>query len=243
MDDSQRSSSSGRVSEIEVEVRDPTVPCVAATTELGGRLYLEQFLPRGDGSYAEYYGIEGIDPDRLLEHARDHEESDAQLLCREGDEGLLEMVVTGDCPAKALADRGAVPRSVSAARGVLYIVAEVPPQYDEGVVTGEFLEEYPDAELVGSREKSNFAPLVAETRLDRSFRSRLTDRQQRVIELAEKRGYYEWPREVTAAGLAEELGLDSATVDRDLQAAERKLVEVVFDGTPGRSTADAVRQA
>lgn len=241
MDDTECGRSSGTVSEIEVEVTDPTVPCVAATTELGGRFHLEQFLPRRDGSYAEYYGVEGVDLDRLLEYAGAHDESDARFICREDDEGLLEMVVTGDCPAKALADGGAVPRSVDAVGGVLRIVAEVPPQYDGADVTATFLEQYPDAELVDRREKSKFAAPAPERRLDRSFRRRLTERQRETVALAERRGYYEWPRDVTHEELAAELETDAETVARHLQAAERALARVAFSTRPDAAPSGAVQ--
>ena len=233
MDDSGRGRSSGTVSEIEVEVTDPSIPCVAATADLEGRFYLEQFLPRGDGRYAEYYGTEGVDPDRLLEYAAAHDRSDARFLCHEGEEGILEMVVPGDCPAVTLARRGAVPRSVSAAAGVLHIVAEVPPGYDGADVTARFLAEYPDAELLDRRQKPNFAPLVADRRTGRSFRERLSDDQREAVELAQRRGYYEWPRAVTREELAGELGTDPATVDRRLRAAERALARVAVAGHPG----------
>lgn len=240
MDDLQGGLSSGTVSELELEVTDPTVPCVAATTDLGGRLYLEQFLPKDDGGYTEYYGIQAVDPDRLLESTAAHEGSDARFLCHEGDEGILEMVVTGNCPPKALADSGAVPRSVSAAGGVLRILAEVPPGYDGADVTARFLEEHPDADLVERREKPNFAPLVSVRKVARAFRERLTEHQREAVELAQRRGYYAWPREVTRGDLAEELGTDPATVGRRLRAAERTLARVVVGrGGPGWSASGA----
>jgi predicted DNA binding protein len=241
MEDTERGRSSGRVSEIAVEVTDRQVPCVAATTDLGGRFRLEQFLPRADGSYAEYYGVEGLDPDRLLEYAEAHDESDARFLYRADDRGLLEMIVTGDCPAQALADTGAVPRAVDAVRGELRIVAEVPPQYDGDDVAARFLEDYPDAELLDRREQSSFAPVVPRRR-HRSFRERITDRQLEVVDLAERRGYYAWPRQVTREELAAELGMDAATVRRHLRAAERALARVAFDDTRAGRTASGAAQ-
>ncbi|WP_251344277.1 helix-turn-helix domain-containing protein [Haloplanus halophilus] len=53
----------------------------------------------------------------------------------------------------------------------------------------------------------------------------LSDRQREVFELARLRGYYEWPREVSAAELAAELGLAKATVLEHLRKAEAKLLD------------------
>lgn len=228
MGDGQRARASDGVCEIEVEVDDPTVPCVAATTELGGRFELEEVVPRSDGCLAEYYSIEGIAPDRLMEYAGAHDASRAQFLSRRDDGGLLEMVVTADCPALTLADVGALPRSVRAASGLLRIVAELPPQYDENVVT-TFFDEYPDAELVAKREKSHFTPLFSHRQLDHAVEECLTERQREALQLADERGYYNWPRDATQEELAAELGVSPATFTQHLRAAEQKLITLVFD--------------
>jgi len=51
----------------------------------------------------------------------------------------------------------------------------------------------------------------------------LSERQRDVFELARERGYYEWPREVSATDLAEELGVSKATVLEHLRKAESRL--------------------
>lgn len=232
---------SDRVCEIEVTVTDPTVPCVAATTELGGEFDLEEIVPRSDGSYAEYYRIEDIDPDRLADYADAHEASEAQFLSRQEDGGLLEMVVEADCPAVTLADLGALPRSVHAVHGVLRIVAELPPQYDEREVTAQFFEAYPDAELVAKREQSYFTPLFGRRQFDRAVDEFLTDRQYEVLELASRRGYYDWPREVTQEDLAEELDISPATLTQHLRAAEQAIVTMIFDERDGSASGVANR--
>lgn len=240
MGNGERVRVSDRVSELEVKVTDPTVPCVAATAELGGRFELEEIIPRSDGSYAEYYSIEDIDLDRLLEYAEAHDASEAQLLSQQDDQGLLEMIVTADCPAMTLAEMGALPRSVSAAHGVLRIVAELPPQYDESAVTEQFFGAYPDAELVGKRNKSYFTPLFSHRQLDQALDEYLTERQREVLELASQRGYYEWPREITQEELAEELGITTSTFTQHLRTAEQTLITMVFNDERRSQTASSV---
>ncbi|MFC6725251.1 helix-turn-helix domain-containing protein, partial [Halobium palmae] len=53
----------------------------------------------------------------------------------------------------------------------------------------------------------------------------LSERQREVFELARKRGYYTWPREVSASDLADELALSKATVLEHLRKAEAKLLD------------------
>jgi predicted DNA binding protein len=57
--------------------------------------------------------------------------------------------------------------------------------------------------------------------LDRGI---LSERQRDVFELARERGYYNWPREVNATELADELGISKATFLEHLRKAEAKLL-------------------
>lgn len=52
----------------------------------------------------------------------------------------------------------------------------------------------------------------------------LSERQREVFEFARGRGYYSWPREVSATDLAEELDVSKATVLEHLRKAESKLL-------------------
>lgn len=52
----------------------------------------------------------------------------------------------------------------------------------------------------------------------------LSERQREAFDLARRRGYYTWPREVSAADLAEELGVSKPTLLEHLRKAEAKLL-------------------
>jgi len=52
----------------------------------------------------------------------------------------------------------------------------------------------------------------------------LTPRQREVLRFAFERGYYEWPREVDAKTLADELGIAKATMLEHLRKAEGKVL-------------------
>lgn len=53
----------------------------------------------------------------------------------------------------------------------------------------------------------------------------LSERQREVFEFARDRGYYSWPRELSATDLAEELDISKATVLEHLRKAESKLLD------------------
>jgi predicted DNA binding protein len=54
----------------------------------------------------------------------------------------------------------------------------------------------------------------------------LSERQREVFELARKRNYYSWPREVSAAELADEVGVSKPTFLEHLRKAEAKVLGV-----------------
>lgn len=56
--------------------------------------------------------------------------------------------------------------------------------------------------------------------------SPLTDRQRDVVTEALARGYYEWPRQISNEGLADELNISRATLHEHLRKAEQKLVSM-----------------
>lgn len=53
---------------------------------------------------------------------------------------------------------------------------------------------------------------------------RLSKRQREVFELAQEKGYYTWPRDVSAGDLAAELDISEATLLEHLRKAEAKLL-------------------
>ncbi len=58
---------------------------------------------------------------------------------------------------------------------------------------------------------------------------RLTDRQREVLEVAHRMGYFSYPRQSDAATVAEELGIVRSTFAEHLAAAQRRLLEGVFE--------------
>lgn len=57
----------------------------------------------------------------------------------------------------------------------------------------------------------------------------LTARQREVLDVAIEDGYYELPRDVTTADVADRVGIERRTAEDHLRRAERKLVEALAD--------------
>lgn len=78
-----------------------------------------------------------------------------------------------------------------------------------------------DAEVDVERLSVSDRSSTAESRpLDR-----LSDRQREAFRLAQRNGYYGWPRETTARDLAAELGVSKTTYLEHLRKAEEKLLD------------------
>lgn len=222
------------VTRVEFALSDRDYPFVAASVCDDCRVILEEIIPRGEGTYAEFFTVSGTDPDRVLALAGDHASVDAQLLARYDDGGLFEFLVGEGCPAVFLGEQNALPRDVFGVSGEGHIAAEIPSTEDATAVVDRFLDEHPDAVVVAKREQPYATPLFSHRKYRHAVDDRLTDRQMEVLAAAHETGYYGWPREVTAEDLAAEFDVSSATLHKHLRAAERTLVSAFFEKPDGR---------
>lgn len=214
---------------IEFSVTDTGYPFVGLSAAEDCRVSLERMLPRGDDQYAEFFSVFGADAERVLTLADEHELVEPTLVDRHDDGGLFEFVVEGFCPARALAERGAIPRTVESEAGQGTLVAEVPPGISATAVIESFLEDHPAAELVSKRTVDRASPLFTQAELQRAVSERLTARQRDVLLTAFELGYYEPSGGASGEAVADELGISPPTVSQHLQAAERKLVSVLLE--------------
>lgn len=215
----------GAVVAVRFTVTDPSYPFVGASDL--GRLALERMFPREGGRYAEFFSVHGVDPDRIAERARDDDRIEARVLDRSHDGGLIEFTVSGDCPARDLAELGAIPQAAGSENGEGWIEAEIPGDADAGEVVQRFLKRHPAIELVSKRTQSTLTPLFSEQELRRAIDQRLTPRQSEVLWTAYEAGYYDQPRATSGAAIAAELGISGATFSQHRRAAERKLIGLV----------------
>jgi len=95
----------------------------------------------------------------------------------------------------------------------------------------EFIElfkaEYPDTELVASRERerNHLTRQEFKSQVDEA----LTARQREVLQTAYFSGYFDTPRERTGQELADSLGISSPTVSDHIRAGLRNLFELLYD--------------
>ncbi|RDI71781.1 PAS domain S-box protein [Halopelagius longus] len=103
---------------------------------------------------------------------------------------------------------------------------ELPPHVETAEIVEEVKASYPSADVLLQRRKTVERPVVSEKGLLES----LTERQRTALELAYRRGYFEWPRKNSGEDLAEILGVSPATFHQHLRTSERKLLTEILDG-------------
>lgn len=229
-EDDRRGQAEGVV-EVEFTLDDSRYPFVGASESEACRVELAEMVPRPRGRYAEFFNVVGAAPERIAALGADYDTVEVTVLRESERGGLLEFLVSGDCPAFKLAELGALPREVVGVDGEGRIVAEIPPRHDPAAVVGAFLETNPGAELTAKRAVDGVTPMFTRSATPRLLETRLTDRQREVLQEAFEAGYYEWPRESTGKEVAEALGITSATFSEHIHAAERSLLTALLDGT------------
>lgn len=217
------------IEELVFSLNDATYPFVGVSKRENCQVQLEKMVPRESGRYAEFFTIIGADADRILTLAQESKLVEATLICRRDDGGLFEFIVSGGCPARRLAELGALPQEVVSSNGSGRIIVEVPPGYDSANITGVFLDEFPAADLTAKRVKDKQTPLFNHRELKHAIDDRMTERQREVLRAAYTSGYYERPREKTGAEVAADLGISSATFSQHIRVAERNLLEILYD--------------
>lgn len=229
MNETASSGGSAPVVEVEFRTENPAYPFVRGSAAAACTFDLAKMIPRQGGEYAEFFTVVGASPSQVTSLADGQETLQTESLVEYEDGALFEFLVSDDCPARHLAELGALPQTVCATDGEGRIVADIPPQYDAPAVTEAFLADNSEAELVTKREKESITPPFSTSGVRQALQSHLTDRQLDVVRTAFEEGYYDWPRECTGEDVARELGISSATFSEHVRTAERKVLSVLFE--------------
>jgi hypothetical protein len=233
------------VTELTLEIRDPTTPFVAAAAA-AGEVSLVGAVPRGDDRVVCYVTVaDGLDAARRT--LSDHEGVAATRRVSDDDTdgdgdggeedderadghetGLLEVHLDGEAPVATLAAWGATIRSATYADGVARIVAVVPPDDEPRRLLEAVGAAFEDVEVVAKTRTERDPQSVDAFRTD--LEERLTDRQRTVLRTAYLSEYFASPRGSTAEEVADALGITGPTVLYHLRNAQRSLLDVFFAG-------------
>ncbi|PSP99596.1 bacterio-opsin activator [Halobacteriales archaeon QS_5_70_17] len=224
-----RGASEDRTAQLEFRVLDRDWFFVVASDRAGCRIELEEVIHRADGDLLEFFTVEGASPKRVFELAEQWPTISDGHVVRTGETGgLLALQLSGRCIVSEVAEAGAVTRELSGEDGVGRLVAETLATTDVRTVVETVCEAAPETELLARREHDRPAPTFSGRAFEETLAARLTDRQREAVDVAVASGYFDWPRESSAADCAEVLGVSQPTFTQHLRAAEKKVFAALF---------------
>jgi len=213
--------------ELTVEVGDPELLSNALSGATPGRLEFRGAIHRDEEVLAfftlEEGDLEGVDADDLPPAV-----SAVRTLTVDEGVALLEVSASSFLGVE-LADHGGSLREVESEDGRSRVTVDLPGESTARSVYDLLTGRYDRVELVGYRERDRPGETAQEFRT--RVAERLTDRQATVLRKAYFGGYYESSRAVTGEQLADSMDITRATFHQHLRAAERKVLEELFEAS------------
>jgi hypothetical protein len=209
--------------ELELEIADPSLSLLSATSALDCRMELESLLPgRGERGLA-YQSVTGADPTSVAARLEDSEEFAAvRVVASAKQSGTLECQVLNS-PLTSLVRNGATIRSATADAGTLRAVAEICPETDPYAVYGALDSAYTGTTLVAKRNVDR--PVQGGSATQAGAGPDLTDRQWEALEVAYRGGFFASPRHSTGEDLAEAMGISSPTFYQHVRRGTERLLD------------------
>ena len=225
--ESKQTLTADRIVEMEFTVDDETCLPARLSAAADCTLTYSGSVYDDEGHIKLFYRVRDIEAEAALGTvANDDAVVDVTLLAEYDDETLLGVTCRSSLVA-ALADRGAVTKTVTASEGIARFTVELPQDGDARSLF-EFVDDGHDGtELVSYHEHDR--PVQTRQEFRDSLEDRLTDRQLTALRTAYYSGFFDWPRDVNGDELAETMDISRSTFHQHLRTAERKVFDAFFD--------------
>ena len=203
---------------VELSVDAPGACPVASVSDEAGTADVARSGPDADGQVIEEFTATGTD-DGAIEAREDMEKvfvtgnGTRYQFSRSRTECVCEAVETYDCPVADIRAEG----------GQLRLTFHAPDVDRVRAIVTRLKELYDGVSLRSMRRNGDVDP-VDSILVDRS---KLTDRQQEVLETAVDMGYFEYPKGANAGDVATELDISVSTFAEHLAAAQTKLLDSI----------------
>lgn len=214
---------------VEVSVGDPDTCPVAPKSRGGKRITSINSCahPDQDGSVIQEFtitkGTERITPD-----AEGHPTDDSRRVFDNGSKRIVRLTreESQSCVCACIERHGCPVREITAVDGTLNMTFVAPDQETLQIILEELTDRYDKVSLRRLLQSSEKGESNQLTTIDLDA---LTDRQNEVLLTAHRQGYFEYPKEASAADVAEELGIARSTFTEHLAAAQRNLLDELQD--------------
>ncbi|XVH33291.1 PAS domain S-box protein (plasmid) [Haloferacaceae archaeon DSL9] len=220
---------------IELTLRSTTAetPLCRLAQATGSELEFEGLVPGTDGAATVFVNAPGVAPEQVVDAGEDVLGIEELSTLAERDGGPVFKTRPSDPTLAGLVlDQNATVRSLRIDAGTATVVVDLPGAANVRKFVEGLAREVPDLELLARRTRTR----EPGTTLQTAVLERLTPRQQEVLQLTYRSGYFETPRIQTGQELADALGIVPSTFTKHIRSAERNLLDVIFvngHGSPG----------
>ncbi|WP_440991729.1 bacterio-opsin activator domain-containing protein [Haloarchaeobius baliensis] len=213
------------VVELTLQTRTAETPLVRLSRELDCELEFEGLVPGDNGDTTVFFTASDVAPEALvadrgqvlaieeLRHVADRETG-----------ALFKARLAGATLPGRFLERGATIRSLSIDAGTATAVVELPETAEVRECIEELRRDAPDLDLLSRRTRTR----EPQTTLQSAVLDRLTPRQEEVLQLAYRSGYFEMPRIQSGTELADVLGIVPSTFTKHIRTAERNVLDAIF---------------
>jgi len=219
--------STDRVIELSLTARDDDLLFGRLSAQAACTLASAGTLQQSDGLLRLYLTSDDADPETLLAVAEDDPDvREARLVVAHEGESLFELAAEDDL-VRLLTEVGTLPQELRADDGRVRITVELPYESDAREVFDRVDDRYAQVDLVAYHEHER--PVQTRQEFRAAVTERFTDRQETAIRTAYLGGFFEWPRDVDGTELADAMDVSRPTYHQHLRAAQRKVLEELFD--------------
>lgn len=222
--DHQHAVLSGTMTEATVRFTDDRIPLYYIASRADCSLVLETVTPQPGGDILKRVRVTGTTPATVTDIAEEVTTLSEASAVEAGDEDIVELQFSDTSLTDYFADRGVRVLDSTADAEAATFRLSIPDTVDVRELFEDLESRYGDPELVSKSEQSH-----ADTRTEEPYRSKLTPRQEEVLQTAYDSGFFQSPRSSTGEDVADQLGVSPQTFYRHVRAAERKLFDTVFD--------------
>ncbi|MFP8956162.1 bacterio-opsin activator domain-containing protein [Natrialbaceae archaeon A-CW3] len=200
-------------------------PLCRLSRAIGSELEFEGLVPGTDDVVMLFFSVSGVASEQVVatgENVLGIEEL-TPLTTREDCTTFRAQLSDPSLASHVLAQNATV-RSIRIDSETSTAVVDLPGSASVRAFVDGLTQEIADLELLSRRTRTREPGSTLQT----AVLEQLTPRQQEVLQLAYRSGYFEMPRDQTGEELADTLGIVPSTFTKHIRSAERNLLDVIF---------------
>jgi predicted DNA binding protein/putative methionine-R-sulfoxide reductase with GAF domain len=182
---------------------------------------------RSDGDLRLYLTADAADGEHLAAVARGADTVTESRLITDHEDGCLLEVTVEESLVGLLSEHGAVVRETVAENGTTRVTVELPYEAEARELFELVDRRYAGTDLVGYHEHER--PVQTRQEFRAALADRFTDRQETALRTAYLGGFFDWPRGIDGNDLADSMDISRPTYHQHLRAAQRKVLEELFE--------------